>query len=269
MVEPEESSLTAPAPEALASPDLPESGLETTPSGAALAPGTGDASPEIEMPCVPLPRPGHQAAAHPAAPAPPAGTEALTDAISGLSDQLSRRLDGLQTILERELRAEVARERVIDRLHAELQEYKQDLLLKVQRPLFMDLIQLHDDVGKLIEARAAGGAEPDRASVDRGILESIQTAIEDILYRQGVEPFTAEGDGFDPRRQRAVATVATAESCRNKTIAGRLRRGFQAGEKLIRPEIVSVFTLRQPPAAIPADDRPAAGGESEPVAPRC
>ena len=171
----------------------------------------------------------------------------LLEAVAGLGDRLSQQLDAIQAILEREARAEATRERVIDRLHAELQEYKQDLLLKVQRPIFVDLIQLHDDIGKMIEARSASDAEPDRAAALRGILESIQVAIEDILYRQGVEPFTVEGDPFDPRRQRAVATAATDEPARNKTIAARLRKGFQAGDKLIRPEIVSVYTLRPPP----------------------
>ncbi|HZW31043.1 MAG TPA: nucleotide exchange factor GrpE, partial [Isosphaeraceae bacterium] len=88
-------------------------------------------------------------AAGPAA-TPPAGagsaeaTSRLVDAVRELKDQVTRRLDAVQTILERELRAEAARERVVDRLHAELQEYKQDLLLRVQRPIFLDLIQLHD-----------------------------------------------------------------------------------------------------------------------------
>ena len=77
----------------------------------------------------------------------------VLDAVKGLGEQLARRLDSLQAILEREQRAEASRERVVDRLHAELQEYKQDLLLKVQRPIFVDLIQLHDDLGKMIEAR--------------------------------------------------------------------------------------------------------------------
>src|SRR5262249_8313075 len=94
-----------------------------------------------------------------------------------------------------------------------------------------------------------GDADPDRSLDLRGILESIQVAIEDILYRQGVEPFTAEGDAFDPRRQRAVATATTDDPALNKMISARLRKGFQAGEKLIRPEIVSVYTYRPPPDA--------------------
>ena len=72
------------------------------------------------------------------------------------------------------------------------------------------------------------------------MLESIQTAIEDILFRQGVEPFSVETIEFDPRRQRAISTLATDDSALNKTVAARLRKGFQAGDKLIRPEVVTV-----------------------------
>ncbi len=170
-------------------------------------------------------------------------TSRIIAAISQLGTLIEHRLTGLQTLFDREIRAEATRERIVDRLHAELQEYKQDLLLKMQRPIFIDLIQLHDDIGKMIEAQPAD--EPDRAAALRGTLESIRSAIEDTLYRQGVEPFQNEGQDFDPRRQRSVTTVPTDDPERNKTIAGRLRPGFQAGDKLIRPEIVSVHILKK------------------------
>jgi molecular chaperone GrpE len=174
---------------------------------------------------------------------PAASTPRIIAAISQLGNLVEHRLAGLQTMFDREIRAEASRERVVDRLHAELQEYKQDLLLKVQRPIFIDLIQLHDDIGKMIEAQPA--EDPDRAVAIRSILESIRAAIEDTLYRQGVEPFQNEGEEFDPRRQRSVTTVPTEDPERNKTIAGRLRPGFQAGDKLVRPELVSVHVLKK------------------------
>jgi len=163
----------------------------------------------------------------------------VRESVARLGDEMGRKLAGLQAQFDREVRAEANRERIVDRLHAELQDYKQDLLLKVQRPIFVDLIQLHDDVGKM--AAALG---PD-AEGFRGTLESIQTALEDVLYRQGVEPFRAEGEAFDARRQRAVATVPTDDPALAKTLAARIRPGFQAGDKVIRPEVVSVYTLQK------------------------
>ncbi len=168
----------------------------------------------------------------------------LTEAVTALGATLAGRLDALQALFDREVRAEATREKVVDRLHAELQEYKQGLLLGILRPVFVDLIQLHDDIGKMVAAQ--GPAEGEVARLLE-IMQGYQQAIEDILDRQGVEAFQEEGETFDPRRQRAVATVPTDDPGLAKTIAGRLRKGFRtvSGDRLIRPEIVSVYTLRR------------------------
>src|SRR4029079_9656874 len=81
-------------------------------------------------------------------------TARVLEAIVGLESRIDQRLGGLQSLFDREIRAEATSERIVDRLHAELQDYKQDLLLKVQRPIFVDLIQLHDDIGKMIDAQS-------------------------------------------------------------------------------------------------------------------
>jgi molecular chaperone GrpE len=163
------------------------------------------------------------------------------DAVRELGERLERRLEALQTRFDREIRAESTREKVVDRLHAELQEYKQDLLLNTLRPVFIDLIQLHDDIGKVA---VIGDESPEEVRRLVVLMEGFQQGIEDILYRQGVEPFRVEGDAFDPRRQRAVSTVPTDDPDRAKSVATRLRKGFQSAERVIRPEIVSVFAYR-------------------------
>ena len=168
----------------------------------------------------------------------------LLSAFALLGDRLESRLDRLQKTIEREIRAETTREKVVDRLHAELQEYKQDLLLNTLRPVFMDLIQLHDDIGKvavLPEGESGPGAL--KRLVD--LMEGFQQGIEDILYRQGVESFEVEGDGFEPRQQRAVLTIPNHDPNRHKTVAERLRKGFRSGDRVIRPEIVSVFGIKK------------------------
>jgi molecular chaperone GrpE len=166
----------------------------------------------------------------------------LLGVVAALGETLGTRLDALTSAFEREIRAESTREKVVDRLHAELQEYKNDLLLNVLRPVFVDLIQLHDDIGKIV----ASQAEP---SEDAGrlleLMRGFQQGIEDILYRQGVEPFSLDDDSFDPRRQRAFSTVTTDDPELNKQVANRLRKGFRSGGKVIRPEIVSVYAIKR------------------------
>lgn len=174
---------------------------------------------------------------------PPVSTESLTlPAIEALGETLHRKLDALHTLFDREIRAEATREKVVDRLHAELQEYKQGLLLNAIRPIFIDLIQLHDDIGKIVEAQNGAEVEAGRYL---NLMRGFQQGIEDILYRQGVEPYVEPGDSFDPRRQRAVATVATEDAALNKQIAARHRKGFQAGDRVIRAELVSVYALKK------------------------
>jgi len=251
---PEDQTLAAPV-----DPTAEETGLwPLPPIPDAAAASSEDPEPELaraktgqaQETGIPQQDRGETATARPSEPAAESAVAGAADSTPGiiaaicqLGTLVEQRLTGLQTLFDREIRAEATRERIVDRLHAELQEYKQDLFLKVQRPIFIDLIQLHDDIGKMIEAQPAD--EPDRAAALRGTLESIRTAIEDTLYRQGVEPFQNEGQDFDPRRQRSVTTVPTDDPERNKTIAGRLRPGFQAGDKLIRPEIVSVHILKK------------------------
>jgi len=82
---------------------------------------------------------------------------------------------------------------------------------------------------------ARARAVPDNSSPDKTLTTQKRT-------RCGIAEH--EGEDFDPRRQRSVSTVPADDPERNKTIAGRLRPGFQAGEKLIRPEIVSVHILK-------------------------
>jgi molecular chaperone GrpE len=221
---------------------------DDTPPAVAAGPLTDPIEPEVAFV---VPPPAYEAidteepppgAPEPVPAAPPTESPRLLEAIEALGATLGRKLDGLQALFDREIRAEATREKVVDRLHAELQEYKQDLVLKLLRPVFVDLIQLHDDVGKLIDAPADRDGEPGRLP---DVLRGVQQGIEDILYRQGVEPFVADSATFDPRRQRAVATVPTDDPAANKTVAARHRTGFQAGDKVIRPEIVSVYALKK------------------------
>lgn len=162
------------------------------------------------------------------------GAGPWADLIQAFHQDIAGRLEQLRQLFEREVRAEATRERIVDRLHAELQEYKGDLVLQCLRPIFLDLIGMYDDLGKRLE-----GAEPDGPAAR--LARELQQEILDVLYRQGVEPFTVDEAGFDPRRQRAIATVPTGDAALVRTLARRIRPGFDRDGKLIRPELVAVY----------------------------
>jgi molecular chaperone GrpE len=231
--EPTELETTGPTPAE------PEPEPEPTPPGA----GSSDTWPLAPV-AGPVPEEDDVEAVEETAPQTVGRVDDLVESVRHLGDRLGQKLDALQTLFDREIRAEATREKVVDRLHAELQEYKQDLLLNTLRPVFIDLIQLHDDIGKVAVAAPETGPEAARLI---GLMQGFQQGIEDILYRQGVEPYVVDGDAFDPRRQRAVATVATDDPARGKTVAARLRKGFQAGDRVLRAEVVSVFAYKPGP----------------------
>jgi molecular chaperone GrpE len=139
----------------------------------------------------------------------------------------------LHAAFEEKIKYDATRDRMIDRLHGELQEYKDDILLKLFRPLVLDLIVLHDNLGKW---SSTGGSTPTSVS-----FTDVQSDLEDILYRYGYETFTVPENSFDARRQRVLRTVPTEDAALDGKISERLRKGFLYGGKVIRPECVAVF----------------------------
>jgi molecular chaperone GrpE len=163
----------------------------------------------------------------------PNGQEPIPVAAVAVEDEGLALVRALHTAFEEKIKYDATRDRMIDRLHGELQEYKDDILLKMFRPMVLDLIVLHDNLGKW---SSAGGSAPAAVS-----FADVQGDLEDILYRYGYETFTVPENSFDARRQRVLRTVPTEDAALDGKISERLRKGFLYGGKVIRPECVAVF----------------------------
>lgn len=165
------------------------------------------------------------------------------DGTQELIARLVEEIAQLRTTFDEKIKHDHGRETVIDRLHSELQEYKADLMLKVLKPVVLDLINLHDDIGKIVAAHHAGQGEP----LLLKLVGSFQSDVEDILYRHGFEAFTTDNPEFDPKRQRALRTLATVDASLDRRVAERLRKGFRYQDRIIRPEMVAVYTYKPAP----------------------
>jgi len=219
-----EASAPPPAPEV--PPDAPARPAQPPPAD---APPVAEAAPPSSAP-----------------PAEAAAAAAENGAVAARLAELQQQLDRLQQTFDDKLRYDAGREAVIDRLHAELQEYKADLTFKILRPLCLDMINLHDEVGKLIAAHQAAAQSEEGAKLLR-LFASFQAGLEAILARHGFDSYTTSELQFDGKRQRAVATVPTDDPQRDRTVAARSRPGFTYENRVLRPEFVTVYVY-QPPA---------------------
>lgn len=173
-----------------------------------------------------------------AASAPPAAS----DSVNFRLNELSVQMNDLLRQFEEKLKYDAHKEKVIDVLHSELQEYKTDLIKKYITNLVMDLIKVVDDARKM--ASHFKGREPEPEDQPKLIkaLEDVAQDMEDVFQVQGVTPFFSDGDRFDPARQRVVRKIDTGEALRDKTVAESLAPGYEWDGKVIRREMVAVYS---------------------------
>ena len=161
---------------------------------------------------------------------------------------LSERLTSLSlqmTELQREfvgkLKYDAHKDEIIDRLHAELQEYKQNILKKYVLSIVMDIVKVADDIRKwLAYFRSLEVSQRDPRKLFR-YLEGIPSDLEDVFYWHGVKPFSNQEGPFDPTRQRAIKKVPTSDPTLDKCVAYNIRPGYEWETKVVRQEMVAVY----------------------------
>ena len=131
-------------------------------------------------------------------------------AMGELLAQLKDSVQELKTGFDDKIKFDAGREAVIDSLHAEIQEYKADLALTILKPVALDLINLHDDIGKIIFAHRA--EEADTAITLLKLIASFQSDVEDILYRNGFEAFTTGEAQFEGTRLALVTSSSASDT---------------------------------------------------------
>ncbi|MDQ3760599.1 MAG: nucleotide exchange factor GrpE [Actinomycetota bacterium] len=146
-----------------------------------------------------------------------AGTRETTAELDALQAQLDERTGDLQ------------------RISAEYSNYRR----RVERDR-----QLVIDVAK---AQVAGALLTVLDDIERaeehgdlsGPFKAVADKLVAALQAQGLEPFGAVGDGFDPAVHEAVQH-STSPDVHKPTVTAVLRRGYRFGERMLRPAMVAV-----------------------------
>lgn len=155
------------------------------------------------------------------------------------------RVEDLHREFHEKIRHDASREKLIDHLHQELQEYRDDFVKTNLKSIVLDIIKTIDDIRKLVDYYQVH--EPSSDDIPKLLthLAGISTDLEDICLWHGVERFNAENEKFDPVRQKTLKRIETSHPEKDKCIAEQLRPGYLWEGKVLRPEIVSVYVYRE------------------------
>jgi molecular chaperone GrpE len=175
-----------------------------------------------------------------------------SDIPANSSDAVTRAVEDLARQVERLNDRAVNREAVIDALHSEVESLRRGERKALLRPILTANSRLRD--GLLTQSESLpDGIDATQAAQ---LLVSFADEVEMLLSDNGVAVETpAIGSPFDPRRQRVMATIPTADEAAQGTIAHVGRSGYVELESdtLLARAGVSVyrFAAPSPPADSP------------------
>lgn len=113
---------------------------------------------------------------------------------------------------------------------------KQELFAHARIEVIRSILEVLDNLERAV---ATGQSESGNLEAFLSGVELIQKQLYTSLVNFGLTPVPAVGEAFDPMVHEAVATEVTTEYEHN-TVVQELKRGYQLGDRLLRPAMVRV-----------------------------
>jgi len=165
----------------------------------------------------------------------------------------------LLAAFEQRFAVDAFKEKQIDRLHDELQGHRAGLVATATRPMVSALIRLHGNAARVKEAIPQQDQSKLTPEMVCKLFGGFQNELEAVLEDQGVLPFREEaGARFNPRRQLAVKTLATASPDLVGFVVESLRPGFLQNDLVVEREAVTVYVAG--PGVVETDNQIEAQG---------
>jgi molecular chaperone GrpE (heat shock protein) len=172
----------------------------------------------------------------------------LSAVVADRDDDVPARLDALageqaalRELFHARLRNDEVQNRSLDRLLAELGDYKADFIRRRMLPLLREVIDCHDLAHREARRLSASAVSPPEAESTRKSLEVLAQMLRDLLARHDVEAYESDGTDFDPKTQQCTRTVPTHDPALDKRIAENIVPGFRTEGALVRRELVAVY----------------------------
>lgn len=159
-----------------------------------------------------------------------------------VGSQLLKQISELKDLFNQKIASDEYKDQLFDKMHAELVKYQQGSIDKMIDDMAMDVILLSDNTKQVIDAYK--DSEPTKENYIKLLnqFQGISDELEDILFRQGIEPYTVEDDEFDPKKQRVIGKVTTDKKELNNKVASKGVVGYEKDNgQVLRRENVNIY----------------------------
>lgn len=176
----------------------------------------------------------------------PGKEDAILESLSALSDKL----DQMNLLFAKRIQYTAHEEKILDRMHAELQKYKDDMYAQLVRPILLDIIEIRDSIRRVSSSWASKPEFASKPEQERVIplktFSDYMLDIRDILEKNNIAVYDSkEGDAFSASRQRAIKKVTTPAEELHGKIAESFNSGYEYMGKIISPEKVAVYIYQK------------------------
>lgn len=156
--------------------------------------------------------------------------------------KLLKQVSELKDLFNQKIANDEYKDQLFDNMHAELIKYQQGSIDKMVDDMAMDVILLSDNVKQAIENYKDRKPSEENYEKLLKMLQGTSYELEDILFRQSIEPYSVEDDEFDPKKQRVIGKVATDKKELNNKVASKGVVGYEKDSgQVLRRENVRIY----------------------------
>ena len=167
-----------------------------------------------------------------------------TDVITECLQELTSKIDHMNTLFVQKIAYTAHEEKIVDKMHAELQKYKQDMYSQLVRPILLDIIEMRESILRMSSNFAA---RPEgEQDIPLKTFSDYAFDAQEILEKNNISIYKSkEGDDFIAIKQKVIKKIITPLEELHGKIAESLSNGYEYLGKTISPEKVGVYVYQK------------------------